>query len=132
MTKRSAFFLSIALVTSTAFGCGGSSTASSTSSGTTGGSAATTGGSGGPVTPPKIQPASETANNDFKAIALSDPGRTICFGTDGQKPSCDMATAACTGGAQTYNGTTQIAIDGTLTKPATGSVTLVVIACQAR
>jgi hypothetical protein len=132
MTKRSALCLSFGLAIATAFGCSGSTEkASSTSAGTTtGGSAGTTGGWIEPVTPPTISPASGTVNNDFKALAHSDPGATICFRTDGQKPTCDRMTAACTGGAQTYNGVSQIPINGTLTTAATGSVTVLAIACQ--
>ncbi len=113
-----------------ASGCG-SSTGSSGSS--TGAAGTTTGGTTGPSLPPtapKFLPLGETSNNDINVIALDkNTNATICFRTDGTAPTCDLTTAACTGEAQTYNGTTQIPVTGAVTNPTTGQVTVQAIAC---
>jgi hypothetical protein len=86
----------------------------------------------GTLGPVIFSPTSATENNDF-LVALSDtPGATICFTLDGSTPTCNTATGACTGTAQTYTaGGGGVSINGTVTNLATGQVTITAIACEA-
>ncbi len=82
------------------------------------------------VEAPSFNPTASVQNNDFLlALTTTTAGATICFTLDGSTPSC--SNGSCQGSAQTYNGQTQIPINGNVTNPATGEVTVNAIACKA-
>jgi hypothetical protein len=83
-----------------------------------------------PIVPsPVFNPTSQSQNNDFLVSLSTAPGDTICYRLDGNTPTCSNGT--CTGGSQTYNGATQVSINGSVTDPTTGKVTVTAIACDA-
>ena len=85
----------------------------------------------GTLAPPKFNPTSQTAVNDFLVGVSSGPATTICYTLDGvTTPTCN-ANGACTGSSQPYNSAAQIQINGTITNANTGVVTVQAIACQA-
>src|SRR5580698_8483190 len=90
----------------------------------------------GAVGAPTFTPTVMVQNNDPFLVSIgSDPGATICYRFDGQAPTCDptQMPATCTGGAQTYNGVTQISVTGadTVQSGATqGQITIQAIACK--
>jgi hypothetical protein len=86
-------------------------------------------GEAGPVADPVPNPTSTVENNDFLVSLTSSAGATICYTLDGNAPTC--TNGACSGGAATYNGATEVSINGSVTDPATGKVTLNAIACDA-
>jgi hypothetical protein len=72
-------------------------------------------------------------NNDFKLglTVGSNAGcmtPTVCYTLDGSPPSC--AAGVCSGTSKTYDGVAQVSIDGTVTNPSTGTVTVNAIACE--
>src|SRR5579859_3309475 len=76
-----------------------------------------------PGTPaPTISPASGVQNNDFLAtLSVPSAGGTLCYTLDGSTPT---GAGACTGSTLTYDAASSIRIDGTVTSPTTGQVTL--------
>ena len=90
-------------------------------------------GEAGAVKDPVIVPSSTKASNDFMAsITDSDSTLTICYRLDGSLPTC-TPTGQCSTGSSTYNGGSQISINGSLTplvNPPTGAVTVTAIACD--
>ena len=84
----------------------------------------------GTLPPVTFSQQSSTQNNDFP-LGLSDtPGANICYSLDGVTvPTC-TAAGTCISPSLTYNQVLQI--DGTVPpNPATGSVTVTAIACEA-
>jgi hypothetical protein len=85
---------------------------------------------GSQLPPVTFSQQSSTQNNDFP-LGLSDtPGANICYSIDGvTTPTC-TAAGTCVSPSLTYNQVLQI--NGTLPpNPATGSVTVTAIACEA-
>src|SRR5579859_2412403 len=76
-----------------------------------------------PGTPaPTISPASGVQNNDFLAtLSVPSAGGALCYTLDGSTPT---GAGACTGSTLTYDAASSIRIDGTVTSPTTGQVTL--------
>jgi len=65
-------------------------------------------------------------------VALSSSsGATICYTLDGHTTPTCSAAGACTGTSETYNAATQVVLNGTITDPTTGNVTVEAIACAA-
>jgi hypothetical protein len=79
---------------------------------------------------PPFQPTSQVATHPFTVTAGLCPGDTLCYRLDGNTPTCSKG--ACTGGSSTFDIQKGIAIDGTVTDPTTGKVTLTAIACDAQ
>ena len=80
----------------------------------------------GQAPPALIDPAGGVMNNDFSAAlsaqSLPQGGWTLCYTLDGSDPV--GADGVCTAPALPYDAATKIAIDGTVTNPATGQVTV--------
>jgi hypothetical protein len=77
----------------------------------------------GTLPPPVIAPVGGVQNNDFLAtLSVSSSGGTLCYTLDGTAPT--GAGGLCTGTSLTYDAATAIHIDGTVTDPATGRVTV--------
>jgi hypothetical protein len=86
---------------------------------------------GCPPSPAVVSPAAGTMNNDFVAqMSSATAGVTICYTADGTTPTCDAATAVCTGTSKTYDSATGVPINGTMTD-STGTVVVQNIACLA-
>ncbi|MCC6899248.1 MAG: chitobiase/beta-hexosaminidase C-terminal domain-containing protein [Polyangiaceae bacterium] len=84
----------------------------------------------GSVVPPNPNPAAGTQENDYLlSLTTTTPAATICFTLDGSTPVC--TNGVCQGTAQTYNAQTQVPINGLITNPSTGEVTVNAIACKA-
>ncbi|MCK6531548.1 MAG: chitobiase/beta-hexosaminidase C-terminal domain-containing protein [Polyangiaceae bacterium] len=84
----------------------------------------------GSVVPPNPNPAAGTQENDYLlSLTTTTPAATICFTLDGSTPVC--TNGVCQGTAQTYNAQTQVPINGQITNPSTGEVTVNAIACKA-
>jgi len=86
----------------------------------------------GTLLPPTFSPAVGTQEfNDFTLTLADAVGTTICYTLDGvTTPTCDGTTGMCTGNSKQYNGTTAIPVNGGVTNPTTGSITVEAIACQ--
>jgi hypothetical protein len=79
----------------------------------------------------KLFPTNAT-NPPSSLVALSSSsGATICYTLDGRTTPTCSAAGVCTGTSQTYNAATQVVLNGTITDPATGNVTVTAIACAA-
>jgi hypothetical protein len=85
---------------------------------------------GGTVVAPTPSPAAGIYNNDFH-VGLTTPtaGATICYTLDGSTPTC--TAGVCQGTSKTYDASSQVAINGTVTDPTTGKVTVNALACLA-
>lgn len=79
-----------------------------------------------------FNPTQESSNNDFNLTITGTPGATICYTVDGSTPTCG-SNGTCGGSSKSYGGggAGGIAIDGTVTNAATGSVTVMAIQCGA-
>ena len=83
----------------------------------------------GQVEPPVFNPAAGTQNNDYLlSLTSATPAANICFTLDGSTPVC--TNGVCQGTAQTYNAQTQVPINGNITNPSTGEVTVTAVACK--
>jgi hypothetical protein len=80
-----------------------------------------------------VTPSAGIYNNDFhaglSATRICDSGTpTICYTLDGSIPAA--SNGVCFGTSKTYDPSTQIAIDRTVTDPSTGRVTLNAVATE--
>jgi hypothetical protein len=76
-----------------------------------------------------LSPISQTASNEFSVVASSDdPADTICYTTDGSAPACASDGWHCAAGSL-YVATNEITIDGTVTDPSSGQVTVRAASC---
>jgi hypothetical protein len=79
--------------------------------------------------PAVVSPVAGTMNNDFICSMVSaTPTATICYTTDGTIPTCDAATAACSGVSKQYDAATGVRIDGTVTD-GMGTVVVQTVTC---
>jgi hypothetical protein len=79
----------------------------------------------------KLFPTNATDPPSSLVALSSSSGATICYTLDGHTTPTCSAAGACTGTSQTYNAATQVVLNGTITDPATGNVTVMAIACAA-
>jgi hypothetical protein len=78
---------------------------------------------------PTLVPTSQSEPNDFLVAVTSSQGETVCYTEDGTQPTCN--NGICTGTSQPYSAATRISINGSVTDPSTGLVTVTVIGCEA-
>jgi hypothetical protein len=85
------------------------------------------------VPPPQPSPPAGVQNNDFRvALGVTRCGATtptICYSLDGSMPTAN--SGLCIAPSTTYDPSAQVAIDGTVTNPNTGEVTLNAVAASA-
>jgi hypothetical protein len=75
---------------------------------------------------PIFTPTSQTLDND-QAISLDGKGALICYTADGTTPTC--AAGVCGANSKQYNATTGVPLNGTVTNPTTGVVTISALSC---
>ncbi|MCC6899764.1 MAG: chitobiase/beta-hexosaminidase C-terminal domain-containing protein [Polyangiaceae bacterium] len=79
---------------------------------------------------PTPNPAGGTQFNDFHmSLTTTMLGATLCYTLDGSTPTC--AGGGCQAPTKTYDPLTKIRIDGQVTNPATGEVTVAAVSCKA-
>jgi Chitobiase/beta-hexosaminidase C-terminal domain len=79
----------------------------------------------------KLFPINATDPPSSLVALSSSSGATICYTLDGHTTPTCSAAGACTGTSQTYNAATEVVLNGTITDPTTGNVTVEAIACAA-
>jgi hypothetical protein len=87
----------------------------------------------GPVATVSFNPPAATQTNDFVVALSSAPGAAICYTLDATTPpACSGAGGtggACAAGSTAYNPSSAIAIQGSVTNPSSGLVTVTAVAC---
>jgi hypothetical protein len=83
------------------------------------------------IGPVEFNPTSETTDAPFLLqLSVTPASATICYTLDGTTPTCDQASAACTGGSRTYLAAQPIPIGPAVTGPG-GHVTVTATTCEA-
>jgi hypothetical protein len=88
---------------------------------------------------PTVTPAAGTYHKAFTAtvtsVALPTQDEVLCYTLDGSAAACsatcnESVAATCTGSSKTVDASKPVAIDGTVTDPKTGKVTLDSLGCE--